>query len=276
MIYLRELLPPYDEPWAELLMADTKDGMTYALSLMGLRFSGNPRKQQIANSMSNYVKQHPEQIIHRLDIAALQHLKQLLEAGKGNHIAVKDIKAPCMLQQMLLVMACQNGGNGTSFCMLDELHDLFAPHLPLIESLIPPEHIRRAVSEIMKQGNVFAEEEETKAGNEAEDGDPSGYCCAFDLMEDIRRLPFEAQAETCKAFHQFIRKTDWIDDYMIERFGQTYRHIKFNHLSDSVHWVRYCINDLDNAITHLDYDDPITFFMFSARLEPLIKKWQKK
>ena len=33
MIYLRELLPPYDEPWAELLMADTKDGMTYALSL---------------------------------------------------------------------------------------------------------------------------------------------------------------------------------------------------------------------------------------------------
>lgn len=100
MIYLRELLPPYDEPWAELLMADTKDGMTYALSLMGLRFSGNPRKQQIANSMSNYVKQHPEQIIHHLDIAALQHLKQLLEAGKGNHIAVKDIKAPCMLQQM--------------------------------------------------------------------------------------------------------------------------------------------------------------------------------
>ena len=274
MIYLKKLLPSYNEAWADQLMIDTKDGMTHALALMGLGFRGNPRKQQIANSMAQYIRENPEYIIHRLDKASLLHLQQLLKAGKGQYIVVKDLKQPGMLQQMLLVMTYDHPQEGTCFCMLDELHDVFASQLSLIESQLSSDF-----GEEEDFSDDFSEEadftDDLAGENDFEDDfeeddldgeDLSGYFCAIPLMEDIRKLPYTAQAKVCKAFHLFIRKTDWTEDYMIQRFEQSYRHIKFNQLEECVRWVHFCVNDLDNAISQIDYNDPMTFFMLVAKL----------
>jgi len=36
------------------------------------------------------------------------------------------------------------------------------------------------------------------------------------------------------------------------------------------YYISFCINDLDNAITEIDYSDPMTFFTIAGELQKII------
>ena len=40
---------------------------------------------------------------------------------------------------------------------------------------------------------------------------------------------------------------------------------------DTIEWVSYAINDMDNAISNIDRNDPMTFFDLALSLEKTLK-----
>ena len=43
-------------------------------------------------------------------------------------------------------------------------------------------------------------------------------------------------------------------------------------LEKSVEWIDYAINDMDNAISEIDYNDPMTFFYIEKSMGKVISK----
>ena len=59
----------------------------------------------------------------------------------------------------------------------------------------------------------------------------------------------------------------------IERFEESYGNIHFEDDKvdfDILEWPHYALNDFDNGISGLDYNDPIAFFDVARRLEVVI------
>lgn len=103
------------------------------------------------------------------------------------------------------------------------------------------------------------------------------YSCSIPMMEDIRALRYDAQAEVCKAFHKMIKKGfPGVHSDKISRFEETYEDIIFSHLDDSLDQIHYAINDLDNAIYEIDMYAPMAFFDVERQLAPIIKRSPKK
>ena len=123
------------------------------------------------------------------------------------------------------------------------------------------------------------DDDDTDDDDDELEGEPGqfSYSCSIPMIEDIRALRYDAQAEVCKAFHKMIKKGFPGDDsYMITRFEETYGDIIFNHFDDSLDQIHYAINDLDNAIYEIDMYDPMTFFDVEHKLAPIIKRSPKK
>ena len=97
------------------------------------------------------------------------------------------------------------------------------------------------------------------------------------MMEDIRALRYDAQAEVCKACHKMSKKGfSGVHSDKISRFEETYEDIIFSHLDDSLDQIHYAINDLDNAIYEIDMYAPMAFFDVERQLAPIIKRSPKK
>lgn len=61
----------------------------------------------------------------------------------------------------------------------------------------------------------------------------------------------------------------------LERFGESYGNISFDGGEvdpDTFEWVHYTLNDFDNALSDLDYNDPMSFFDVARRLEAVIAR----
>lgn len=43
-------------------------------------------------------------------------------------------------------------------------------------------------------------------------------------------------------------------------------------LEESIEWIGYAVNDMDNAISEIDYNDPITFFDIEKSMGKVISK----
>ena len=86
------------------------------------------------------------------------------------------------------------------------------------------------------------------------------YSSSFPMFEDIRKLNYKGQAKVCKAFHQYLKKNPNYETFFTARFEETYSRIDMKDLEESVEWIGYNVNDMDNAITEIDYSDPMTFF----------------
>ena len=86
------------------------------------------------------------------------------------------------------------------------------------------------------------------------------YPCAMPMFEDIRKLNYNGQAKVCKTFHQYLKKNPNIESLFIGRIEETYSRINMKDLEETVEWIGYAVNDMDNAITEIDYNDPMTFF----------------
>jgi len=46
-------------------------------------------------------------------------------------------------------------------------------------------------------------------------------------------------------------------------------------LEDSIEWIGYTVNDLDNAISEIDYNSPMLFFDIARKVGKVIKEEKK-
>lgn len=98
------------------------------------------------------------------------------------------------------------------------------------------------------------------------------YSCAMPMFEDIRQLNYKGKAQVCKTFHQYLKKNPTIRSFFINRFEETYSRINMKDLEETVEWIGYAVNDMDNAITEIDYNDPMTFFGIEKLMGKVISK----
>lgn len=98
------------------------------------------------------------------------------------------------------------------------------------------------------------------------------YSCAMPMFEDIRQLNYKGKAQVCKTFHQYLKKNPNADSFFINRFEETYSRINMKDLEETVEWIGYAVNDMDNAITEIDYNDPMTFFDIEKLMGKVICK----
>ena len=112
-------------------MHDTVANMKSAFSLMGRRFIGQPRKQQVANGIAKYVREHPLDVLRKCESDTLMYIKKMVEMGKGSNIIIGEPDIfHLQIQKMELVLTYFNKkDNQTELYLLDELHDIFAPHI---------------------------------------------------------------------------------------------------------------------------------------------------
>lgn len=92
------------------------------------------------------------------------------------------------------------------------------------------------------------------------------------MFENIRQLNYKGQAQVCKTFHQYLKKTPNVASFFTVRFEETYSRINMKDLEESVEWIGYTINDMDNAILEIDYNDPMTFFDIEKSMSKVISK----
>lgn len=295
------------DTFSDHLMYDTVAHMKEAFSLMGRRFIGQPKKQQIANGIARYVREHPLDVLHKCESDTLMYIKKMIEMGKGSNITIGEPNVyDLQIQRMELVLTYYDKKNNTTeLYLLDELHDIFAPHIdeayknpsPVLQAdmLKGLEDLKKLADGCKTEDDflqklkacmpefefkeLFGDKEDDDDEEELEE-DTSGmftYSCSIPMTDDIRGLHYTAQAEICKAFHKIIKKGFPGDDsYMIDRFEESYDDIIFSHLEESLDHIHYAINDLDNAIYEIDMMDPMTFFAIERKLSPIIKRSPKK
>lgn len=98
------------------------------------------------------------------------------------------------------------------------------------------------------------------------------YSCGMPMFEDIRQLNYKGQAQVCKTFHQFLKKNPNADSFFINRFEENNSRINMKDMEETVECIGYAVNDMDNAITEIDYSDPIAFFDIEKVMGKVISK----
>ena len=86
------------------------------------------------------------------------------------------------------------------------------------------------------------------------------YSWAMPMLDDIRSLDYKGQTKVCKTFHQYLKKHPNVVSFFLDRFEETYSRIDMKDLEDSIEWIGYAVNDMDNTISEIDYNAPMTIF----------------
>ena len=60
--------------------------------------------------------------------------------------------------------------------------------------------------------------------------------------------------------------------FFLDRFEETYSRIDMKDLEESIEWIGYAVNDMDNTISEIDYNDPMTFFDIEKSMSKAISK----
>ena len=60
--------------------------------------------------------------------------------------------------------------------------------------------------------------------------------------------------------------------FFLDRFQETYSRIDMKDLEESIEWIGYAVKDMDNIISEIDYNDPMTFFDIEKVLRKVIEK----
>lgn len=113
----------------------------------------------------------------------------------------------------------------------------------------------------------------------------SKYSSAYDLVDDVRKLYYTNKPKVFKLFYKLLKADEyWSHAIFSRRFFESFMHIHYVHdeiCTDdgSIEWLHYAENDFDNAISAIDYSDPMTFFTIAEQLYLLMqtmKEEQKK
>ena len=123
---------------------------------MGRRFIGQPRKAQVAYGIAKYVREYPLDVLHKCESDTLMYIKKMIEMGKGSCITIGEPKIfNLQIQKMELVLTYYDKkNNATELYLLDELHDIFAPHID--EAYKNPSEVLQ--SDMVKHLQEFADE----------------------------------------------------------------------------------------------------------------------
>lgn len=98
------------------------------------------------------------------------------------------------------------------------------------------------------------------------------YSCAMPMIDEIRSLDYKGQAKVCKTFHQYLPKHPKVVSFFLDRFEETYSRINMRDLEESIEWIGYAVNDMDNTISEIDYNAPMTFFDIEKVMGKVISK----
>ena len=98
----------------------------------------------------------------------------------------------------------------------------------------------------------------------------TSYFCAVPLLEDIRALNHIGQAKVCEAFAKWIDRNPNVGSMFIERFRETFGNIDCDTPDESVELIHYAVNDLDSALTFIDYRSPMDFLELAGFMTPVI------
>ena len=121
--------------FAELLDYDIIQNLREGFGMMGMRFTGKPNKSGIVKAYDEYVKGNPADVLRCLRPEDLQLMSNILKQGRGGHFSVKGTQIYNQLQKMNLVVSREDKQKDTTdFYVIDELHDLFAPHIDEVKT----------------------------------------------------------------------------------------------------------------------------------------------
>lgn len=254
-----------------------KNTLLYIAKMYGMKIPKSHTKEKMAEILSAYVLSNPEKCLEKLSVKELKVLKDFVKVGANTHVVRPSRKYYKTMRELLLVSVCHNKKERKLYFLLpDELRELFAP---LLDKAIKEEKKRELAEKaaiIEEPEYIDDDDEDWDNDNPIEPGQFS-YSCSIPMMEDIRALRYDAQAEVCKAFHKMIKKGfPGVHSDKISRFEETYEDIIFSHLDDSLDQIHYAINDLDNAIYEIDMYAPMAFFDVERQLAPIIKRSPKK
>ena len=95
-------------------------------------------------------------------------------------------------------------------------------------------------------------------------------CHAERLRFSIRYQCRFIQIES--SFHQYLTKHSKVVSFFLDRFEETYSRINMKDLEESIEWIGYAVNDMDNTISEIDYNAPMTFFDIEKSMGKVISK----
>ena len=130
MITVNSDTPYLGITFAELLDIDIIQNLKEGFGMMGMRFTGKPNKAGIVKAYDEYVKGNPADVLRCLRPEELQIMSNILKRGRGGYFSVKGTQIYNQLQKMNLVVSREDKQKDTTdFYVIDELHNLFAPHI---------------------------------------------------------------------------------------------------------------------------------------------------
>lgn len=260
MIILKK--QPFDAliSYRDLLMFDSKANMQKALMVMGASAATNIPKAVLASIVASHLKGNAEFIWFNLNNDSREILKQLAEGNSDSYVERQhDETHFTEIENSSLVVTyfLDKKKEKCRFYMIDEVREILKKVIN--DNSDVEEIIDFPLLDKMKEDSGF---------------EFTSYSCSMPLMEDVRKADYKKQAEVCLALRKhFLQEEDcWNDDMFVERFMETSENITPEDIDDSIEWVGYAVNDLDNAITVIDRNDPMTFFHIALKLEKILKE----
>lgn len=130
MVTINTDTPMFGIAFAGVLDVDTIRNLKEGIGMMGMRFTGRATKAGIVKAYDKYVKGHPADVLRCLRPEELEMVDGILKQGKGGHVTVKGTRLHNQLQKMNLVLTREDDrADSSDLYLIDELHDLFAPHI---------------------------------------------------------------------------------------------------------------------------------------------------
>ena len=99
---------------------------------------------------------------------------------------------------------------------------------------------------------------------------PKSYSCSRPLLEDIRTLNYKGQAKICQAFDKWLEENPDVEFIFSDRFTETFAEVEMDNLEETIENIHYALNDLDNAVTYIDYYSPTDFFVLERIFAKII------
>ena len=260
MIILKK--QPFDPriSYRDLLMCDTKANMQKALTVMGAIASMNIPKASMASVIACHLKTNAEYIWFTLGNDSREILTELAKGSSDSYVErPHDDTHFTEIEKSSLVVTFfpDKKKDICHYYMIDEVRDILKKVID--DNSDVEEIIDIPMSDAMKD---YLSHEFTS------------YSCSMPLIEDIRKADYKKQAELCLALRKYFIDEDdiWLDDIFVERFMETSENINPKDVEDTIEWVGYAVNDMDNAITFIDRNAPMTFFNIALYLEKILKK----
>lgn len=99
---------------------------------------------------------------------------------------------------------------------------------------------------------------------------PKTYSCSRPLLDDIRTLNYIGQALICQAFDKWLEDNPDVEFIFSDRFTETFAEVDMDNLEETIENIHYALNDLDNAVTYIDYYSPTDFFVLERIFAKII------